>query len=72
MEFHHIAPQDGDMDGEAEENGDAPSTPDPPVWSEVFIIHLLSNSVHCDSKTATNCLPSFLIFSVNMLWQRIG
>ena len=36
MEFHHIIPQDGDMDGEMEGNDDHP-TPDPPIWAEVLI-----------------------------------
>lgn len=39
MEFHHIVPHDGDMDGEAEGNEDHPRTPDPPIWSEVIVIH---------------------------------
>ncbi|KAL5783438.1 hypothetical protein ACOSP7_008467 [Xanthoceras sorbifolium] len=36
MEFHHIIPQDGDMDGETEGNEDHPSSPDPPIWSEIM------------------------------------
>ncbi|GKV02572.1 hypothetical protein SLEP1_g14997 [Rubroshorea leprosula] len=36
MEFHHIVPQDGDMDGETEGNEDHPATPDPPIWSEIM------------------------------------
>uniref|UniRef100_A0A2P2KV08 Sucrose-phosphate synthase n=6 Tax=Rhizophora mucronata TaxID=61149 RepID=A0A2P2KV08_RHIMU len=36
MEFHHIVPQDGDMDGEAEGNEDHPTSPDPPIWSEIM------------------------------------
>ncbi|KAM7492955.1 hypothetical protein LguiB_027564 [Lonicera macranthoides] len=36
MEFQHIVPHDGDMEGEAEGNEDGPSNPDPPVWSEVM------------------------------------
>ncbi|KAF6158106.1 hypothetical protein GIB67_014900 [Kingdonia uniflora] len=36
MEFHHIVPQDGDMDGEAEGNEDNPVSPDPPIWSEIM------------------------------------
>ncbi|KAJ6912889.1 hypothetical protein NC651_015376 [Populus alba x Populus x berolinensis] len=35
MEFHHIIPQDGDMDGEMEGNDDHP-TPDPPIWAEIM------------------------------------
>lgn len=38
MEFHHIVPQDGDMDGEVEGNEEHPSFPDLPIWSEVLII----------------------------------
>lgn len=38
MEFHHIVPQDGDMDGETEGNEDHPRTPDPLIWSEVIFI----------------------------------
>ncbi|XVF34579.1 hypothetical protein REPUB_Repub18cG0070700 [Reevesia pubescens] len=41
MEFHHIVPQDGDMDGEIEGNEEHPSSPDPPIWSE--IMHFFSN-----------------------------
>lgn len=37
MEFHHIVPQDGDMDGETEANEDHPTAPDPPIWSEVLV-----------------------------------
>lgn len=36
MEFHHIIPHDGDMDGETEGNEDLPTVPDPPIWSEVL------------------------------------
>ncbi|KAK8515517.1 hypothetical protein V6N13_139504 [Hibiscus sabdariffa] len=36
MEFHHIIPQDGDMDGEIEGNEEHPSSPDPPIWSEIM------------------------------------
>lgn len=37
MEFHHIAPLDGDMDGEIETNEEHPRSPDPPIWSEVLV-----------------------------------
>lgn len=37
MEFHHIVPHDGDMDGETEANEDHPTSPDPPIWSEVLV-----------------------------------
>ncbi|KAG6739965.1 hypothetical protein POTOM_057591 [Populus tomentosa] len=36
MEFHHIVPQDGDMDGEIEGNEDHPSSPDPSIWIEIM------------------------------------
>ncbi|KAK9268984.1 hypothetical protein L1049_000751 [Liquidambar formosana] len=36
MEFHHIVPQDGDMDGETEGNDDHPASPDPSIWSEIM------------------------------------
>ncbi|CAL9028081.1 unnamed protein product [Prunus brigantina] len=36
MEFHHIVPHDGDMDGETEANEDHPTSPDPPIWSEIM------------------------------------
>ncbi|XP_061991482.1 probable sucrose-phosphate synthase 1 [Rosa rugosa] len=37
MEFHHIVPQDGDMDGETEANEDHHPTPaDPPIWTEIM------------------------------------
>jgi sucrose-phosphate synthase len=38
MEFHHIVPQDGDMEGETEGNEEHPASPDPHIWSEVQII----------------------------------
>ncbi|KAF8407163.1 hypothetical protein HHK36_006289 [Tetracentron sinense] len=36
MEFHHIVPHDGDMDGEMEGNEDNSSSPDPPIWPEIM------------------------------------
>nr|QPB75009.1 sucrose-phosphate synthase 1 [Rubus x loganobaccus] len=37
MEFHHIVPQDGDMDGETEANEDHHPTPaDPPIWADIM------------------------------------
>ncbi|KAM1089849.1 hypothetical protein ACFX19_017771 [Malus domestica] len=36
MEFHHIVPHDGDMDAETEANEDHPTSPDPPIWSEIM------------------------------------
>ncbi|XP_043701079.1 probable sucrose-phosphate synthase 1 [Telopea speciosissima] len=36
MEFHHIVPHDGDMDGETEGNEDNSSSPDPPIWPEIM------------------------------------
>ncbi|KAF9662855.1 hypothetical protein SADUNF_Sadunf18G0097700 [Salix dunnii] len=36
MEFHHIVPQDGDMDGEIEGNEDHPTSPDPSIWTEIM------------------------------------
>ncbi|KAF9613835.1 hypothetical protein IFM89_012367 [Coptis chinensis] len=36
MEFHHIVPHDGDMDGETEGNEDNPASPDPPIWPEIM------------------------------------
>lgn len=35
MEFHHIVPHEGDMDGE--EGSEDGKTPDPPIWTEVSI-----------------------------------
>lgn len=32
MEFHHIVPHDGDVDGDE----DNPASSDPPIWSEVM------------------------------------
>ncbi|KAF4378356.1 hypothetical protein G4B88_025849 [Cannabis sativa] len=43
MEFHHIVPLDGDMDGEAESNEDHPTSPDPPIWTEVLIMRFFTN-----------------------------
>ena len=37
MEFHHIVPQDGDVDGETEGNDEHPASPIPTIWSEVQI-----------------------------------
>ncbi|XP_050234674.1 probable sucrose-phosphate synthase 1 [Mercurialis annua] len=36
MEFHHIVPHEGDMDGETEGNDDHPTSPDPPIWTEIM------------------------------------
>ncbi|KAF5742018.1 sucrose-phosphate synthase 1 [Tripterygium wilfordii] len=36
MEFHHIVPQEGDMDGETEWNEDHPTSPDPLIWAEIM------------------------------------
>lgn len=36
MEFHHIVPQDGDMEGETEGNEEHPASPDPHIWSEIM------------------------------------
>ncbi|KAG2718853.1 hypothetical protein I3843_03G232000 [Carya illinoinensis] len=36
MEFHHIVPQDGDMDGETDGNEEHPASPDPHIWSEIM------------------------------------
>lgn len=36
MEFHHIVPHEGDMDGETEGTEDG-KAPDPPIWTEVSI-----------------------------------
>lgn len=50
MEFHHIAPQDGDMDFETEGNEDHPASPDPPIWTEVLIFLYLSIQVICHRR----------------------
>ncbi|TYH60705.1 hypothetical protein ES332_D08G313700v1 [Gossypium tomentosum] len=36
MEFHHIVPHDGDMDGDVERNEENSTSPDPPIWSEIM------------------------------------
>ncbi|XVE53595.1 hypothetical protein DITRI_Ditri03aG0014900 [Diplodiscus trichospermus] len=36
MEFHHIVPHDGDTDGDVERNEENPTSPDPPIWSEIM------------------------------------
>lgn len=36
MEFHHIAPLDGDVEGVIEGSDDHPASPDPPIWTEVL------------------------------------
>ncbi|KAK8286565.1 hypothetical protein V6Z12_D08G304500 [Gossypium hirsutum] len=38
MEFHHIVPHDGDMDGDVERNEENSTSPDPPIWSETLIM----------------------------------
>ncbi|RXH74377.1 hypothetical protein DVH24_029098 [Malus domestica] len=43
MEFHHIVPHDGDIDAETEANEDHPTSPDPPIWSEVLIMRFFTN-----------------------------
>nr|XP_016435288.1 PREDICTED: probable sucrose-phosphate synthase isoform X2 [Nicotiana tabacum] len=35
MEFHHIVPHEGDMDGETEGTEDG-KAPDPPIWTEIM------------------------------------
>ncbi|KAL0333988.1 UNVERIFIED_CONTAM: putative sucrose-phosphate synthase 1 [Sesamum angustifolium] len=45
MEFHHIIPHDGDMDGETEANEDGKSS-DPPIWQRLdrtMIMRFFSN-----------------------------
>lgn len=36
MEFHHIAPQDADMDTDIDGHKDSNANPDPPIWSEIM------------------------------------
>ncbi|KAL1816016.1 hypothetical protein ACET3Z_018590 [Daucus carota] len=36
MEFHHIAPLDGDVEGVIEGSDDHPASPDPPIWTEIM------------------------------------
>lgn len=36
MEFHHIVPHEGDLDGEPEVNEDGKKSPDPPIWGEIM------------------------------------
>ncbi|KAJ4850004.1 putative protein serine/threonine kinase [Turnera subulata] len=36
MEFHHIIPHDGDIDGEEENDEENSASPDPPIWSEIM------------------------------------
>ncbi|GJR86914.1 probable sucrose-phosphate synthase 1 [Tanacetum coccineum] len=36
MEFNHIIPHDGDMDGESEGTEDRQASPDPPIWAEIM------------------------------------
>ncbi|XP_061350887.1 probable sucrose-phosphate synthase [Gastrolobium bilobum] len=36
MEFHHIVPQDGDIEGEPEGSLDHPAPQDPPIWAEIM------------------------------------
>ncbi|KMT02758.1 hypothetical protein BVRB_8g193450 [Beta vulgaris subsp. vulgaris] len=36
MEFNHIVPHEGDMDGETEETEEHPTSPDPPIWAEIM------------------------------------
>ncbi|KAK8668988.1 hypothetical protein V6N13_106431 [Hibiscus sabdariffa] len=36
LEFHNIALHDGDMNGDVERNEENPTSPDPPIWSEIM------------------------------------
>ncbi|KAJ0090652.1 hypothetical protein Patl1_12496 [Pistacia atlantica] len=54
MEFHHIVPHDGDVDGEMEKNEDNPASPDPPIWSEVVVV--LSFPLLGSYSLCINCL----------------
>lgn len=36
MEFNHIIPHEGDMDGETEGGEDHQASPDPPIWTEIM------------------------------------
>ncbi|KAI7754709.1 hypothetical protein M8C21_009469, partial [Ambrosia artemisiifolia] len=36
MEFNHIIPHDGDMDGETEGTEDRQASPNPPIWAEIM------------------------------------
>ncbi|XP_071715996.1 probable sucrose-phosphate synthase [Rutidosis leptorrhynchoides] len=36
MEFNHIIPHDGDLDGETEGAEDRQASPDPPIWAEIM------------------------------------
>ncbi|XVF48337.1 hypothetical protein PTKIN_Ptkin03bG0182000 [Pterospermum kingtungense] len=36
MEFHHIVPQNGDMNGDIERDEENSTSPDPPIWSEIM------------------------------------
>ncbi|KAJ0496037.1 putative sucrose-phosphate synthase [Helianthus annuus] len=36
MEFNHIVPHDGDMDGETEGGEEHQPSPDPPIWTEIM------------------------------------
>jgi len=45
MEFHHIIPLEGDMDGEVEGNEHNVGSADPPIWLEVSIIIFLESFI---------------------------
>lgn len=47
MEFNHIIPHDGDMDGEADGTEDRQASPDPPIWAEVNAIMFFFLSSPC-------------------------
>ncbi|CAH2057253.1 unnamed protein product [Thlaspi arvense] len=51
MEFHHIVPHEGDMDGETEGSEDQPTSPDPPIWFETLI---MGNRDDVDEMSGTN------------------
>lgn len=36
MEFHHIVPNENDMDFETEGSEEHPASPDPPIWAEIM------------------------------------
>ncbi|MFS7938958.1 putative sucrose-phosphate synthase [Helianthus anomalus] len=51
MEFNHIVPHDGDMDGQTEGGEEHRPSPDPPIWAEfcnflLFIIIYLTFNVY--------------------------
>ncbi|KAI7751649.1 hypothetical protein M8C21_026209 [Ambrosia artemisiifolia] len=64
MEFNHIIPHDGDMDGETEGTEDRQASPDPPIWAEVHTL-IMGNRDNIDEMSSTSA--SMLLSIIKMI-----